>query len=452
MTILAAVCVLLPLVALHEWGHYIVARLCKVKVLVYSVGMGPRLFSYTSKKSGIEYRLAALPIGGYVKMLDEREGEVLAHEKHLAFNNVHPLKKIAIVAAGPLMNFIVAIVLFFVLFLQPSEQLSTRIGKLTNPAQSSGLVVGDTIVAIDQKPVESWQDIYLALAERMGESGSVSVQARTQDDQTHSYAIPIQNFMQQENQSRDPLVILGILGWQPVIEPIIGELLPNGAGALMGLKVGDKLIFINDTPIHTWQDATQIIQQNPETMLRFQVQREGALHTIQIMPQAKKIRGENRSVGQIGAMVANHNTITIPDEYKITINRTPAQALQEAFTRTYDLSAMTVTSIGKMLSGLIGLEQLSGPIAIADMSRQSFELGIWSVLSTAALISLSLAVLNLLPIPILDGGHIVYALFEWIAGRPLSEKVQMMGLNIGMMMMLALMLVAISNDITRLFG
>lgn len=458
---LAAVCILGPLVALHEWGHYIVARLCGVKVLTYSIGMGPRLFGWTSKKTGTDYRISVLPLGGYVKMLDEREGEVPEHERHLAFNTQHPLKKIAIVIAGPVMNFLIAIGLFFVLFLTPMEQLNTRIGKLSAPADQSGLAVGDKIVAIDGKKTEDWQAVTYALADRMGESGQVAVSVVKSASlvggdvpagaTSSTYQVAVQDFLQGKDKEKDPLSVLGVLPWQPVITPVIGELVPDGAGAMMGLKTGDRIERIDGAPIYTWQDATAIIRNSPEKMLRFEIIRDGTPMTLNVMPQGKKQRG-GQMVGQIGVMVAGHDKISVPDEYKMTIHHSPMAALQASFARTYDLSVMTLKSMGKMLSGLIGLENLSGPITIADVSKQSFEMGWLQVISTAALISLSLAVLNLLPIPVLDGGHIVYHLYELVRGKPLPEGVQTLGLSAGMLLLFGFMLLAISNDIGRLFG
>ncbi|MDO4427810.1 MAG: RIP metalloprotease RseP, partial [Moraxella sp.] len=347
-----------------------------------------------------------------------------------------------------------AIGLFFVIFLNPSEQLNTRIGKVAEPAVASGLVVGDKIVAVDGKAVDSWQAVFYALADRQGETGEVEFKVLKNNEPSNETLVnlPIHNFLQGDDKGKDPLTVLGIGSWEPAIEPVIGELVPDGAGALMGLKVGDKLLKINETPISTWQDATQIIRQSPEKSLQFTVLRNNSEQILTIMPQGKTVKGSNEKIGQIGAMVANRDKIVVPDDYKTVINRTPVEAMTASFARTYDLSIMTLKSMGKMLSGLIGIENLSGPITIADVSKQSFEMGFLTVLSTTALISLSLAVLNLLPIPVLDGGHILYALYELIVGKPLPEGVQTLGLSVGMLLLFGFMLLAISNDIGRLFG
>ena len=453
LTLLAAIFVLGPLIALHEWGHYIVARLCGVKVLTYSIGFGPKLFGWTSKKSGIDYRISALPLGGYVKMLDEREGEVAADEQHLAFNRQHPLKKIAIVAAGPIMNFVIAIVLFWVLFMTPSEQLVTKIGQVLpdTPAAMAQLPVGDKIVAIDGHEVQTWEGINYRLAGRMGETTNISVTLQSEIDKgaTKTYQAPIKEFMQGAAQGKDALSSFGMIPWQPNIAPIVGDLTPDGAASIQGLKVGDRITAINDEVINDWISATRIIRDNPETLLTFSVLRDDKQVELQIMPQGKKDNLGN-DYGQIGAMVAQ-SEIVIPDAYKTTVVYGPGESLVKSFEKTEQLAVMTVSSMGKMLSGMIGLDNLSGPITIAKVAKQSFDISWQMVLSTAALISLSLAVLNLLPIPVLDGGHIVYYLIELIRGKPLSEGVQMVGLNIGLLLLAGFMVLAIGNDISRLF-
>ena len=454
LTLLAAILVLGPLVALHEWGHFIVARLCGVKVLTYSIGFGPKLFGWTSKKSGIDYRISVLPLGGYVKMLDEREGEVAEHEQHLAFNRQHPLKKIAVVAAGPIMNFIIAIALFWVLFITPSEQLSTVIGSVLpdTPAAMAKLPAGDKIVAIDGHKVQTWEAINYRLAGRMGETDNVSVTLQPAEPnaaQLTTYQAPVTRFMQGDAQGKDALSSFGMLPWQPEIAPIVGELSPDGAAYRQGLQVGDRITAINETPINDWISATRIIRDSPEALLSFNVLRDDKPVQLQIMPQGKKDTLGN-VYGQIGAMVAQ-SSIVIPDAYKTTVQYGAGEALVKSFEKTEQLAIMTVSSMGKMLSGMIGLENLSGPITIAKVAKQSFDISWEMVLSTAALISLSLAVLNLLPIPVLDGGHIVYYVIELVRGKPLSEGVQMIGLNIGLLLLAGFMVLAIGNDISRLF-
>ena len=453
LTLLAAIFVLGPLIALHEWGHYIVARLCGVRVLTYSIGFGPKLFGWTSKKSGIDYRISALPLGGYVKMLDEREGEVAKDEQHLAFNRQHPLKKIAIVAAGPIMNFVIAIALFWVLFMTPSEQLATKIGQVLpdTPAAIAQLPAGDKIVAIDGHDVQTWEGINYRLAGRMGETANISVtlQSEANNNATKTYQAPIKEFMQGTAQGKDALSSFGMIPWQPNIAPIVGDVTPDGAASRQGLKAGDRITAINDEAINDWISATRIIRDNPETLLTFSVLRNDKPIELQIMPQGKKDNLGN-DYGQIGAMVAQ-SEIVIPDAYKTTVVYGPAESLIKSFEKTEQLAVMTVSSMGKMLSGMIGLDNLSGPITIAKVAKQSFDISWQMVLSTAALISLSLAVLNLLPIPVLDGGHIVYYLIELIRGKPLSEGVQMVGLNIGLLLLAGFMVLAIGNDISRLF-
>ena len=453
LTLLAAIFVLGPLIALHEWGHYIIARLCGVKVLTYSIGFGPKIFGWTSKKSGIDYRISALPLGGYVKMLDEREGEVAKDELHLAFNRQHPLKKIAIVAAGPIMNFVIAIVLFWVLFMTPSEQLATKIGQVLpdTPAAIAQLPIGDKIVAIDGHDVQTWEGINYRLAGRMGETTNISVTLQSEVDKgaIKTYQAPIKEFMQGAAQGKDALSSFGMIPWQPNIAPIVGDVTPDGAASRQGLKAGDRIAAINGEAINDWISATRIIRDNPETLLTFNVLRDGKSVQLQIMPQGKKDNLGN-DYGQIGAMVAQ-SAIVIPEEYKTTVVYGPAESLIKSFEKTEQLAVMTVSSMGKMLSGMIGLDNLSGPITIAKVAKQSFDISWQMVLSTAALISLSLAVLNLLPIPVLDGGHIVYYLIELIRGKPLSEGVQMVGLNIGLLLLAGFMVLAIGNDISRLF-
>lgn len=444
--VLAALLILGPLIAIHEFGHFWVARRMGVKVLVYSIGFGPTVLQWTSKKSGVHYRLAALPLGGYVRMLDEREGNVAPEEVHLAFNRQSPLKRIAIVAAGPLINLLLAVVLFWILSLPESEQLNTRIGKIIeqSPAAQVDLRVGDQITAVDGHATPTWEKLNYALLGRMGETGSVAVNV-DRAGQNLQKQLPIQDFI--KDQSQSPLQSLGFMPYQPALPAIIGEISKDGAAARQGMQIGDQITAINQRPVKDWYDVVDQIRQSPEKLMTFSVLRQGQKVDLQIMPQARKDTMGHQT-GFIGAGIKAEK-FEIPSEYKMTVQYTPFEAVGVAIDKTWQLSVMTVSGMVKMVKGLIGIENLSGPITIAKVAGQSAEMGWQTFLSFMALMSVSLGVLNLLPIPMLDGGHLVYYVIELIRGRPVSEQVQMFGLKIGMALLGTMMLLALFNDIMR---
>lgn len=445
--IFAAILVLGSLVALHEFGHFWVARKLGVKVLTYSIGFGPVLWKKKGK-DGVDYCLSAIPLGGYVRMLDEREAEVAPEQKHLAFNTQKPWKKIAIVAAGPIMNFLIAIVLFWVLLIPASEQLKTKVGKILpdSPSAIAGLQVGDEIVKIDNESVNNWREVNFLLIDSIGETKTILV-TYLRDDKNYIANIKVTDFL--KDQSEDIFEQIGLLPYTPDIESKINKLAPEGAAIRQGMKEGDVILSINGQSARKWDDMTRLVRANPEKLLDFVVLRDGKEVSLKVMPQGIKDNMGNR-YGQIGISPDTSN-IKIPDSYKKTVNYSVVEAFGQAVKQTWDLSVMTIKAMGKMLSGLIGLDGLSGPITIAKVAGDSVAIGWQAVLSFMALVSVSLAVLNLLPIPVLDGGHIVYYTYELIVGKELPEKVQMIGLNIGLAIMFLFMVVAISNDITRLF-
>ena len=445
--IVAAILLLGPLIAIHEFGHYIVARKLGVKVLVYSIGFGPTVLQWTSKKSGINYRLAALPLGGYVRMLDEREGNVPAEEAHLAFNNQSPLKRIAIVAAGPLINLLLAVLLFWGLYLPESEQLNTRVGKVLeqSPAALVDLRVGDRITAVDQQETPNWEKLNYMLLERMGETGVINFTV-DRAGQSLEKQLPIEHFI--KDQSQSPLQTLGFLPYQPDIKPILGQIAEDGAAARQGLKVGDQITAIDGKPTKDWFEVVEQIRQSPEKLLVFTITRNGETLDVKVMPQTKRDAMGNET-GMIGAGIQKQD-FKIPEEYLLKVKYSPSEAMLMAVDKTWQLSVMTVNGIVKMIRGLIGLDNLSGPITIAKVAGQSAEMGWQTFISFMALMSVSLGVLNLLPIPMLDGGHLLYYFIEMIRGRPVSEQVQVAGFKIGMFLLGAMMLLALINDIMRL--
>jgi len=445
--IVAAILLLGPLIAIHEFGHYIVARKLGVKVLVYSIGFGPTLLKWTSKKSGIQYQLSALPFGGYVKMLDEREGNVAEQDLPKAFNRQHPWKRIAIVAAGPLINLAFAVVLFWILFLPSQEQLNTRVGKVlpNTPAATVQMNVGDKITAVDGTPVTTWEKLNFALVDRVGETGSIEVQA-DRNGQIQTFELPIQNFL--KDQSQSALDSLGFMPYRPPIAAIATKLSADGAAIRQGMKEGDKIIAIDDVKMNDWFDVVQTVQAAPEKLLKIDVLRQNQLVHLQIMPQAKRDNMGNVS-GVLGVQ-SIPGKITIPAEYKQTIQYSPTEAFVMAVDKTGQISGMILNSIVKMVRGLIGLDNLSGPITIAKVAGQSAEMGWQTFISFMALMSVSLGILNLLPIPMLDGGHLVYYFIELIRGKPVSEQIQLVGLKIGMVLLGSMMLLALFNDFMRL--
>ncbi|OTG97910.1 RIP metalloprotease RseP [Acinetobacter sp. ANC 4654] len=445
--IVAAIFLLGPLIAIHEFGHYIVARKLGVKVLVYSIGFGPTLLKWTSKKSGIQYQLSALPFGGYVKMLDEREGNVAEQDLPKAFNRQHPWKRIAIVAAGPLINLAFAVVLFWILFLPSQEQLNTRVGKVlpNTPAATVQMNVGDKITAVDGTPVTTWEKLNFALVDRVGETGSIEVQA-DRNGQIQTFELPIQNFL--KDQSQSALDSLGFMPYRPPIAAIATKLSADGAAIRQGMKEGDKIIAIDGVKMNDWFDVVQTVQAAPEKLLKIDVLRQNQLVHLQIMPQAKRDNMGNVS-GVLGVQ-SIPGKITIPAEYKQTIQYSPAEAFVMAVDKTGQISGMILNSIVKMVRGLIGLDNLSGPITIAKVAGQSAEMGWQTFISFMALMSVSLGILNLLPIPMLDGGHLVYYFIELIRGKPVSEQIQLVGLKIGMVLLGSMMLLALFNDFMRL--
>lgn len=445
--IVAAILLLGPLIAIHEFGHYWVARKLGVKVLVYSIGFGPTLLKWTSKKSGIQYQLSALPLGGYVKMLDEREGNVAEADLPYAFNRQSPWKRIAIVAAGPLINLLFAIVLFWILFLPSQEQLNTRIGKVlpNTPAAQVDLHVGDKVLTVDGEQTSTWEKLNFALVDRAGETGQILMTV-DRDGTQKSVALPIHNFL--KDQSQSALDILGFLPYRPQMPAVIHQLSEDGAAIRQGMKVGDQILSINGIKMSDWFDVVDVVQKSPEKLLNIDVLRNGQMVHLQVMPQGKRDNMGN-TTGMLGVQ-SNPAKVNIPNDYKQTIQYNPAQALGMAVDKTTQISGMILNSIVKMFRGLIGLENLSGPITIAKVAGQSAEMGWQTFISFMALMSVSLGILNLLPIPMLDGGHLVYYFIEAIRGKPVSEQIQMMGLKIGMVLLGSMMLLALFNDFMRL--
>jgi len=431
------------LVVIHEFGHYLAARLAGVKVLRFSVGFGKPLLSRRIGRDQTEWTVCALPLGGYVKMLDEREGAVAADERHRAFNRASVWRRIGIVLAGPVANFVLAVVLYWALFLHGLPALRPIIGEppANTPAALAGLSAGDEIERVNGTAIQSFQDLRLTLL-RSGVAGE-RVELTLKNGRTTQLEM---GSLQTDNLDQDPLRPLGIARFDPVIPAVVGQVVAQGAAARSGLQIGDSILTVNAAPLASWQDWVRLVRASPERALKIEVERDGRRVTLVVTPDAVEEAGER--IGKIGAAPRVDETLLAGLMTEVRYG--PVEGLVQGAKKTWDMSVFTLEMLGRMVLGQVSWKNLSGPLTIADYAGQSAALGWISFIGFLALVSVSLGVLNLLPIPVLDGGHLVYYIYEVITGRAVSERVMEYGLRIGMAVLLLLMSLALYNDLQRL--
>jgi regulator of sigma E protease len=434
------------LVTFHEYGHFWVARRCGVKVLRFSVGFGTPLLRWHDRQ-GTEFVIAAIPLGGYVKMLDEREGDVPAELSEQSFNRKSVKQRIAIVAAGPLANFMLALLFFWAVAMLGSQQVRPVIGavQVDSLAERAGLREGQEIIAVNGQLTQGWSAVNLELIRRLGESGTLQINVRepgsTADSTRH---IQLDNWLRGADEP-DPISSLGIRPWRPAIAPVLAQLDPKGPAAAAGLLAGDRLLAINDQSLEAWQQLVDVVRDLPGQSVTLQLERQGQrLEKVLIL--AARGEGEART-GYLGAGVQG---VAWPPEMLREVRFGPLEAVVEGARRTWSMTLLTLDSLKKMLFGELSVKNLSGPITIAKVAGASAESGLGDFLTFLAYLSISLGVLNLLPIPVLDGGHLLYYLVEWVRGRPLSERVQGWGMQIGISLIVGVMLLALVNDLGRL--
>ncbi|MFW9266346.1 RIP metalloprotease RseP [Pseudomonas sp. D2-30] len=434
------------LVTFHEFGHFWVARRCGVKVLRFSVGFGMPLLRWHDKQ-GTEFVVAAIPLGGYVKMLDEREGEVPLDQLDQSFNRKTVRQRIAIVAAGPIANFLLALVFFWALAMLGSEQVRPVIGAVEagSVAARAGLGAGQEIVAIDGEPTSGWAAVNLQLVRRLGESGSLQMIVREEGSTADSpRELVLDNWLKGADEP-DPIRSLGIRPWRPALAPVLAELDPKGPAHAAGLKTGDRLLAFDGRAVSDWQQVVDSVRVRPDAKILLSVERDGA--TIDV-PVTLAARGEAKApTGYLGAGV---KAVDWPPEMVREVSFGPVAAIGEGARRTWTMSVLTLDSLKKMLFGELSVKNLSGPITIAKVAGASAQSGVADFLNFLAYLSISLGVLNLLPIPVLDGGHLLFYLIEWARGRPLSDRVQGWGIQIGISLVVGVMLLALVNDLGRL--
>ncbi|TVP54987.1 MAG: RIP metalloprotease RseP [Halomonadaceae bacterium] len=444
-TILALIVTLGILVTVHEFGHFWVARRLGVKVLRFSVGFGKPLAMWRDRQ-GTEYAIAAIPLGGYVKMLDEREQDVSEAEAAQSYNRQSPPRRIAIASAGPLANFIFAIAAYWVLSVVGFVTIAPLVGEVTEetPAAAMELQSGMEIIAIDGRDTPTWRHVGMALLQRAGEQGEITM-TLSQDGQQVTRNAPLNGFLAG---ARDPNPVLefGIQPWRPPVPAVLGEVMDDSPAAAAGLRPGDRIVAVDGEPVDDWFALVRLIQAAPGQSLDLTLEREGGRQQAAVTPGSRQT-DDGREVGHVGAGVS---AIEWPDHVLRDTRFGPVAAVPEAFSQFWGDTRVTLVAVQKMVTGLLSVQNLSGPITIARVAESSVSSGFEDFIRFLAYLSISLGILNLLPIPILDGGHIVFYVIEWVRGKPLSDWAQGLWLRVGLGLILTLMILALYNDLLRL--
>jgi regulator of sigma E protease len=465
ITLIAFIVTIGILVTIHEYGHFQVARWCGVKVLKFSIGFGKPLFTKVFGKDKTEFVLAAIPLGGFVKMLDENELKAEREQKaeqaanpelakvnyseadlKRAFNRQSVWKRIAIVSAGPIANLLLAILLYWLLFMLGVTGTRAIIGEVAKDslAAQASMTTGEVIQKINGEPVSSWQEVRWILLEASLEKETLEIETINQNKELFLHRLSFEYFI--DNSEADVLKKIGLQEFRPAIPAVIGEILPNSAAEQAGFQADDKVLSVEGLTINDWEQVVNVIKASPNKKLWFEIERAGK--TIRLAATPKKIQDNGESIGRMGAAVKiNQKEL---DKLLVEFHYSPLLSLQKAATRTWDTSIFSLKMLGKMLMGQVSLKSISGPVTIADYAGKSANMGLKSFLSFLALVSISIGVLNLLPIPVLDGGHLMYYMVEIFKGSPVSESIMLVGQKIGFAVLGLLMTLAIFNDFNRL--
>ena len=453
LTILSFLITLGVLITIHEYGHFQVARWCGVKVLRFSLGFGQPLLTKKIGRDQTEFIVAALPLGGYVKMLDEREmsdddkSKLSAQDMSRAFNRQSVWKRIAIVSAGPISNLLLAIVLYWVLFMYGVIGMKPIMGDIAagTAAAKASLGTGNVIVKVGGTSVKTWQDVRWELLNQVVKSSSVEIETMRTPQETYSSNLSLSTF-NPDDLEKDILEQLGLTPYQPVMPAIVGEVLPHSAAEVGGVQLGDEVLSVDDMPVSGWENLVGIIHKSPAKTLTIRVKRNQQTVDLKVTPDSVEEHGQK--IGRIGA--AYHLNPEERDKLLVNVQYPPMQALAKATEKTWETSTFSLKMLGNMLVGKVSWKGLSGPVTIANYAGQSAQMGWIAFVGFLATISISLGVLNLLPIPVLDGGHLLYYMAEIVKGSPVSDKVMEIGQRIGISILGMLMICAVYNDINRL--
>lgn len=445
-TVLSFLVVLGILVTFHEFGHYWMARRFNVKVLRFSIGFGKPLWQSRRGADATEWVIAAIPLGGYVKMLDEREAPVAENELDRAFNRQQVWKRMLIVLAGPVANLLLAVLLFWGLLITGVEDLRAVLGDIPprTPAAAAGLQAGDEVLRVNGVEVASWQGMRLAVLQHAFDVDALTFEVRTRTHAIQQRSVDLRH-LDKTMLDADLLMHLGL---SPIRhQPVIAFLDSAGAAAKAGLHKGDRILSVDGASLQSWADLVQHVRERPNLPVKIGVQRGAQQLSLSVTPMA--VQEQGKFIGKLG--VAPEVDREAMKALMTTVRYPLPEALSQAVSKTWDNSLMSLRMFWKMLTGDLSMKNLSGPVTIADYAGQAARLGVGPFVEFLAWVSISLGVLNLLPIPLLDGGHLLYYTAEIIKGSPVSERTMQIGQHAGMVLLLGLMLFAFYNDLNRLF-
>ena len=433
------------LITVHEFGHFWVARRCGVRVERFSIGFGKALWRRTDKL-GTEYVIALIPLGGYVKMLDERAEPVAPELRHYAFNNKTVGQRAAIIAAGPIANFLFAIFAYWLVFIIGVPGVRPVVGEITpnSIAAQAQIRPGTELKAVDGIETPDWDAVRLQLVAKIGDEHTTLSVAQFGSNQRQDKTLDLRQWAF-EPDKEDPVSSLGIRPRGPQIEPVLSEVQVNSAASKAGLQAGDRIVKVNGQSLTQWMTFVTLVRDNPDTPLALDIERQGSSLSLTLTPDSKQVNGKAEGFAGVVPKV-----IPLPDEYKTVRQYGPFSAILEASDKTWQLMKLTVSMLGKLITGDVKLNNLSGPISIAQGAGMSAEFGIIYYLMFLALISVNLGIINLFPLPVLDGGHLLFLAIEKLKGGPVSERVQDFSYRIGSILLVLLMGLALFNDFSRL--
>lgn len=436
------------LIAVHEYGHFWVARRAGVKVLRFSIGFGPPLWKRLGR-DGVEYVVGVIPLGGYVKMLDEREEPVPEEELPWAFNRQSIAARSAIVSAGPLANFLFAVLAFWIVLLLGDPGTRPVVGEVEpeSAAFQAGFEAGDELLAVAGRQTPTWESAMFALLVAPDQEQGVPVRVRDADGNERLRRFSPESTRELQGDV-SPMVVLGLLQDRPVIPPVVGDLIADEAADKAGLQSGDRILSLGGQEITDWTELVRYVREHPGQRVLFKVERGG--ERLELEVEIGVYTEQDHTIGRIGAGVQAVEGLL--DDYLVVVRLGPLDAMQASVAKSWDISRLILRTLGRMFTGEVSVKTISGPISIAVSAGKTASYGFVSFLKFLAWISISLGVLNLLPIPVLDGGHLLYFIIEWVKGSPLSEQAQLQGQRIGLLLLIMLMALAFYADITRLLG